>query len=235
MSSFSTSPSLTSLYSLYLNLIINPNFLTRCRSSQRLAWFWTSTLFEACLLLLYVLVLPKILLSSLQHFVYYGPIKSLWHIFKEWWSIPPLHSDQQLLFGCLGQIWHLFDPLRSVFTPPVCFGAPQFFYACCSNVYLGPMKSLWAYIEGMVVHSSPSQATNKSDLAVWARFGTCLTLFEACLLLLYVLVWSAQLQFVCLGAIFGLWHSTLFEARLLLLYLYALVLLNSSELIAALY
>ena len=49
------------------------------------------------------------------------------------------------------------------------------------------MKSLWAYIEGMVDLSLPFTATNSSDLAAWARFGTS-TLFEARLLLLYVLV-----------------------------------------------
>ena len=49
------------------------------------------------------------------------------------------------------------------------------------------MRSLWAYIEGMVDLSLPFTATNSSDLAGWVRFGT-LTLFEARLLLLYILV-----------------------------------------------
>ena len=50
---------------------------------------------------------------------------------------PPLHSDQQLRFGCLGQIWH-FDPLRSAFTPPLHFDASQFFYAVAwlTNAFL---------------------------------------------------------------------------------------------------
>src|SRR5210317_161739 len=48
------------------------------------------------------------------------------------------------------------------------------------------MKSLWAYIEGMVDLSLPFTATDSSDLAV-NRFGV-LVLFEAHLLLLYVLV-----------------------------------------------
>ena len=233
MSSFSTSPSLTSLYSLYLNLIINPNFLTRCRSSQRLAWFWTSTLFEACLLLLYVLVLPKILLSSLQHFVYYGPIKSLWHIFKEWWSIPPLHSDQQLLFGCLGQIWHLFDPLRSVFTPPVCFGAPQFFYACCSNVVLGTHEEplgIYRMNGGPFLPFTGNQQIRFGCLGqIWHLFDPLRSVFTPPVCFSF-----ERPAPICLPG-GHIWHSTLFEVRLLLLYLYALVLLISSELIAALY
>src|SRR5210317_788247 len=48
------------------------------------------------------------------------------------------------------------------------------------------MKSLWAYIEGMVDLSLPFTATDSSDLAV-NRFGV-LVLFEAHLLLMYVLV-----------------------------------------------
>ena len=41
-------------------------------------------------------------------------------------------------------------------------------------LYLGPMKSLWAYIEieGMVGLSIPFTATNSSNFAAQARFGT---------------------------------------------------------------
>ena len=52
------------------------------------------------------------------------------------------------------------------------------------------MGSLWAYIEGMVDLSLPFTATNSSDLAAGSDLllaGT-LTLIEARLLLLYVLV-----------------------------------------------
>jgi len=49
------------------------------------------------------------------------------------------------------------------------------------------MRSLWAYIEGMVDLSLPFAATNSSDVAAGVRFGT-LTLFGVRLLLLYVLV-----------------------------------------------
>ena len=53
--------------------------------------------------------------------------------------------------------------------------------------YLGPMRSLWPYIEGMVGLSLPITATNSSDLAA----GSDLALWPSSkrdLLLLYVLV-----------------------------------------------
>src|SRR6056300_1755451 len=53
-----------------------------------------------------------------------------------------------------------------------------------ATLYLGPMGSLWAYIEGMDAPSLHFTATNSSDLAAWAGFGT-LTLLERCLLLQY--------------------------------------------------
>ena len=65
----------------------------------------------------------------------------------------------------VSQVWH-FGPLPSAFTPPVRFGAPQFFYAVAS-MFSWPMGSLWAYIEGMVDLSLPFTATNSSNLAVW--------------------------------------------------------------------
>ena len=49
------------------------------------------------------------------------------------------------------------------------------------------MKSLWAYIEGMVDLSLPFTAIDSSDLAVTRGFGI-LVLLEARLLLLHVLV-----------------------------------------------
>src|SRR6056300_796977 len=56
-----------------------------------------------------------------------------------------------------------------------------------ATLYLGPMGSLGAYIEGMDGLSLHFTATNSSDLAAWARFGTS-TLFERRLLLQYDLV-----------------------------------------------
>src|SRR6056300_1503530 len=56
-----------------------------------------------------------------------------------------------------------------------------------ATLYLKPMGSLWAHIEGMDGLSLPFMATNISDLAAWARFGT-LVFFQGCLLLQYVLV-----------------------------------------------
>ena len=56
-----------------------------------------------------------------------------------------------------------------------------------ATLYLGPMRSLWADIEGMEGLSLPFTVTGSSEMAAWARFGTS-TLFERRLLLLYVLV-----------------------------------------------
>ena len=58
-----------------------------------------------------------ILLRMLQYCVR-DPWGAFGHILKEWMAFPPLCSDQQLRFGCLGQVWH-FDPLRKTFAPPV--------------------------------------------------------------------------------------------------------------------
>src|SRR6056300_1653579 len=41
-----------------------------------------------------------------------------------------------------------------------------------ATLYLGPMGSLWTYIEGMDAPSPHFTATNSSDLAAWAGFGT---------------------------------------------------------------
>ena len=46
-----------------------------------------------------------------------------------------------------------------------------------ATLYLGPMRSLWAYIEGVDVSHHPFMAAKGSNLAAWARFGT-LALFE---------------------------------------------------------
>ena len=41
-----------------------------------------------------------------------------------------------------------------------------------ATLYLGPMGSLWAYIEGMDGLYLCIMGANGSDLAAWARFGT---------------------------------------------------------------
>src|SRR5210317_1650913 len=125
------------------------------------------------------------------------------------------------------------------------------------------MGSLWAYIEGMAGLFLHFTATNSSDLAAWARFGTS-TLLERRLLLQYDLVFSyISMQFTTLlfRSMGSLWAyiegmanlslhftatnssdlaawarfdtSTLFESRLLLQY--DLVLPNSPTHVATLY
>src|SRR5210317_508774 len=132
-----------------------------------------------------------------------------------------------------------------------------------ATLYLGPMRSLWAYIEGMDGLSLHFTATNTSDLAAWDRFGT-LTLFERCFLFQYDLVLpnsSTHVATLYLGPMRSLWTyiegmdglslhftatnssdlaawarfgtSTLFERRLLLQY--DLVPPNSSTHVATLY
>ena len=84
---------------------------TAINSSILAVWtrFGISTLFEARLLLLYMLVLPNS--SMLVATLYLGPMKSLWAYTKGMVGLSlTIHSDQQLHFGCLDQIWH-FDPL----------------------------------------------------------------------------------------------------------------------------
>ena len=118
-------------------------------------------LFEARLLLLYVLVLPN---SSTQlHQCFHDPWGAFGHILKEWRTFPSPSQRPTAPIWWLGQIWH-FDPLGSAFTPPVRLGASQFFYAVAS-MFSWPMGSLWAYIEGMVDLSLPFTATNSSNLA----------------------------------------------------------------------
>src|SRR5210317_2189237 len=76
-----------------------------------------------------------------------------------------------------------------------------------ATLYLGPMGSLWAYIEGMDGLSLHFTATNSSDLAAWARFGSS-TLFDRRLLLQYELVLSncaTHVSTLCLGPMGSLW------------------------------
>src|SRR5210317_157222 len=69
------------------------------------------------------------------------------------------------------------------------------------------MGSLWTYIEGMDGLSLHFTATNSSNLAAWARFGTS-TLFERRLLLQYDLVLpnsSMHVATLYLGPMGSLW------------------------------
>ena len=88
------------------------------------------------------------------------------------------------------QIWH-FDPLTSlrpslkrVFTPLLFVLVLPNYSKLVAALYLGlNMKSLWAYIEGLVGLFLPFISTNSSDLALYRPSSK----FEACLLILYVL------------------------------------------------
>ena len=76
-----------------------------------------------------------------------------------------------------------------------------------ATLYLGPMGSLWLYIEGMDGLCLHFTGANSSDLAAWARFGT-LDLFKIRLLLQYGLVLtnsSTHVATLHLGRMRSLW------------------------------
>src|SRR6056300_1280518 len=101
--------------------------------------------------------------STQLHQCFHDPWGAFGHILKEWWTFPSPSQRSTALIWRLGQIWH-FDHLRRVVTPPVRFGASQFFYVVVS-IFPWPMRCLWAYIERMVDLSLPFTAINSSDLA----------------------------------------------------------------------
>src|SRR6056300_1675545 len=101
--------------------------------------------------------------STQLHQCFHDPWGAFGHVLKEWWTFPSPSQRPTAPIWRLGQIWH-FGPLPGAFTPPVRFGAPQFFYAVAS-MFSWPMGSLWTCIEGMVDLSLPFTATNSSDLA----------------------------------------------------------------------
>src|SRR6056300_115017 len=106
-------------------------------------------------------------------------MKSLWAyiILKQWWTSPSPSQRPTALIWLPGPDLAL-QPSWNAFTPPVCFGASQFIYACCNIVFMIHEEPLGIYyIEAMVDLSIPFTATNSSDLAAWARFGTS-TLLE---------------------------------------------------------
>jgi len=119
--------------------------------SNLAAWarFGTLSLFGGCLPLWYFWM-P---LNFLQHVspMYLGPMGSLW-AYIEGMDVPHLlfTGSKWLQYGCLGQIWH-FGPLWRTFAPLEYFWMPLNFLQHVCPMYLGPMGSLWAYIEGMDV------------------------------------------------------------------------------------
>ena len=110
---------------------------TGANVSDLAAWagFGTLTLFERRSLLQYDLLLPNS--STHVAILYLGPMGSLW-AYIEGVDGLSLHfaatNSSDLAAWALGQVWH-FNPLRKMFAPPVCIGAPQFFYACCNIVF----------------------------------------------------------------------------------------------------
>ena len=114
-----------------------PLHFTATNSSDLAAWarFGTLTLFERRLLLQYDLVLP----NSSTHVatLYLGPMRSLWACIEGMDVLPltPVHSDQQLRFGRLGQVWH-FDPLQN----EVCSSSMTW---CCSVLLRMLQHCIW--------------------------------------------------------------------------------------------
>ena len=99
-------------------------------------------------------------------------MRSLWaYIEGDGWPSPPFHGGKQLQFGCLGQVWH-FGPHRWTFAPPELLDAHLNSLQHVCTCYLGPMGSLWLYIEGMDGLCLLFAGTNSSHLAAWARSGT---------------------------------------------------------------
>ena len=107
----------------------------------------TLTLSKRCLLLQYDLVLP----NSSTHVatLYLGPMRSLWAYIE---GMDGLH----LLFmranssnlGLPGPVLALC-PLQRTFALLLCIWMPLISPKLVATLYLGPMRSLWAYIEGM--------------------------------------------------------------------------------------
>ena len=85
---------------------------------------------------------------------------------------PPFHGGKRFQLGCLGQICGTLAPFEARLL---------LLYAwvhlnsslLVATLYLGPMRSLWAYNEGMDGFHLLFKGANGSDLAsCWARFGT---------------------------------------------------------------
>ena len=160
-------------------------------SSDLAAWarFGTSSLFERHLLLQYDLVLP----SSSTHvaILYLGPMRSLWTYSK---GMDGLHLLFKRAHGSDLAAWARFGTL-ALFNGRLllrCVWVQLNSFLLVATLYLGPMRSLWTYIEGMdglhlLFHGGKQLKFNSLCPLVCAGFGT-LTLFERCLLLQYALV-----------------------------------------------
>ena len=99
--------------------------------------------------------------------------------------------------------WDLFDGRLLLQNSWMYLNSLQHVCAC----YLGPMRSLWAHIEGMDGLCLLFTGANSSNLAAWARFGT-LDLFDGRLLLQNSWMYLNSLQHVCacyLGPMRSLW------------------------------
>ena len=140
------------------------------------ARFGTLAPFHRCLLLQYVLVLPNS--SLLVATLYLGPMGSLGSL----WTYSEGMDGLHLLFkGANGSnlaAWARFGTLAL-------FGGHlllQYVWVqvnsslLVASLSLGPMRSLWAYIEGMDDIHLLFMGANGSNLAVWARFGTLVPL-----------------------------------------------------------
>src|SRR5210317_1081303 len=179
---------------------------TATNSSDLAAWarFGTSTLFERRLLLQYDLVLP----NSSTHVarLYLGPMRSLWAYIE---GLDGLSFLFPATTGSDLAAWDRFGT-STLFERRLLLQYDLVLPNSSTHVarlYLGPMRSLWAYIEGMDGLSLLFTATNSSDLAAWARFGTS-TLFERRLLLQYDLVLpnsSTHVATLYLGPMRSLW------------------------------
>ena len=93
---------------------------------------------------------------------------------------------EQLRFGCMGRRFCTSTLFERCLLLQYVLVLPNS-STHVATLYLGPMGSLWAYIEGMDGLHLLFTGANGSNLAVWARFGT-FVVFERHLLLQYVLV-----------------------------------------------
>ena len=166
--------------------------------------FGTLALFVRCLLLLCVWV--QLNSSLLVATLYLGPMRSLW-TYSEGMDVLHLlfkgaNGSDLAAWARFGTVAHFEGRL-----PLQCVMVPLNSSLLVATLYLGPMRSLWAYIKGMDGLCFLFTGANGSNLAAWARFGT-LAHFERRLLLWYVMVRSNSSLLVAtlyLGPMRSLW------------------------------
>ena len=98
--------------------------------------FGILVLFEARSLLLYVLVLPN---SSTNVAIFLScPMKIFWTYIEGMvgLSLPSSQRPTALIWLPGPDLDLALQHSWNAFTPPVCFGASQFFYACCNIVFM---------------------------------------------------------------------------------------------------